>query len=207
MQRLRVALFALVLVTVGLAGPATAASGVVIDYSRMANSTSLSNSWGYHKPYISGGTLTIPFVAGHTRNAGIVVGPAFTYGRIEIVMRADATNFKICPNLWPASGSGYEYDIAEGRYRTAPTQTLHYGGSMIHRSLQLSGSGLSSWTTIVVTWSRGHIATYINGVASVIDDSHVPNIPMKLHLQVGQPHGGSEQSGVMQVRSVKIWPG
>jgi hypothetical protein len=190
-----------------------------IDYTKEADQPKVPGGWGQPKePFIKGGLLVIPYTAGTTRTAGVTLDYAFTYGRVEMTIKADDVNFKTCPLLWPTAGWVAEYDIAEGTSRTSPTQTLHYGDgghlnpkhAMIHRALNMPAPGLRDWTTLVTIWSKGHIETFKAGTRklkqSVIDSPDVFAGPMKVHLQVGEP-GDNKQSGNMYVKSVRIWKG
>lgn len=175
------------------------------------------SSGGAKGPFIRYNKLVVPFDATLTTNTvGVSTRLAFLYGKVSFRMKATATDFKTCPNLWPANGVWTcEVDIAEGPDRLRPTQTLHYGDGvtsmskgdhfMMHRHGDLVAPGLADYRIISTEWTPGLLVFSCDGVEmSRIEDPHVPNIPMGVHLQVGRPGTGTAQSGEMVVDWVEI---
>lgn len=174
-------------------------------------------SGGSKSPYIRNRKLVIPFDANLTTNTvGVSSRLQFIYGKVSFRMKATAAAFKICPNLWPANGIWTtEVDIAEGSNRLRPTQTLHYGDSitslnkgdhfMVHRHYDVAQPGLADWHVPFVEWTEGKLAFGVDGaVLSTIEDAHVPQIPMGIHLQVGVPGSLVPESGEMLVDWVQV---
>lgn len=170
-------------------------------------------AWGQPRPYVdSNAKLHIPFDPTLTKGtAGATWQHPFTFGTFTMRVRRTVGNFKICPLLWPdAPVWPPEVDIAEGPDHLNPHQTVHYGlgpddNQMIHRSYALAAPGLSAWTVLKTIWSPDVVSFLVNGsIKSEIKSTHDPDIPMKMHLQVGHSSLPGEEAGQLLVDWVSL---
>ncbi|MGH3512293.1 MAG: glycoside hydrolase family 16 protein [Pseudonocardiaceae bacterium] len=138
---------------------------------------------------VSGGELRIT-ARGAVSGGMAWVGPATTYGRWEVRMRADpGVGYSAVSLLWPDSDrwpADGEVDFAE---ITAPSRdrnnfTVHWGTDNSQDSATLMGD-FSQWHDYAVEWEPDHLTMFVDGVPvyNTTDSAAIPHAPMHLALQ------------------------
>ncbi len=132
------------------------------------------------------------------------VGPATTYGRWEVRMKADrGTGYSAVVLLWPDSDRwpvDGELDFAEisAPNRDRNNFTAHWGIDNSQSSASLVGD-FSQWHDYAVEWEPDHVTMFVDGlpIYHTTDPAAIPRAPMHLALQqdvLGGDHGSSVPS-------------
>lgn len=172
-----------------------------------------------------------PSADGTWRGAGAILDLPRIYGDFRVRLKVDAAKrIHVVALLWPASGAwSREVDFFEqGEMfadRQGAAQTLHWpnfkadgvtlnvtdDGSMKaapdHNQKRTTYEGdFTRWQTVGVKWTPGKLSYYAPGQRVTIRNEAVPDIPMRLHLQVAAEKGVTplKEAG-MQVSLVKVF--
>jgi myo-inositol-hexaphosphate 3-phosphohydrolase len=136
-------------------------------------------------------TYQDPEYPGLWTSGGLKLDLSQTYGKYLVRFRMDeGDGVAGISLLWPTDKDWPyedEIDFAEdaGGDRSYTTSTLHYGTATDHHMVHRKTSGdFSEWHTLGVEWLEGKLNYTLDGVVwAIVDDTHVPNIPMQMAIQ------------------------